>query len=85
MKKVFFIGIGGIGVSALARFYLEKGWEVFGSDACQSKITNDLEKQGIKVIIGQKEENISNKFDLIVFSPAVKENNPELKKPEKWV
>jgi len=80
MNKVYFIGIGGIGVSALARFYLEKGWEVFGSDVCQSGITNDLEKQGIKIIIGQKEENISNKFDLIVFSPAAKENNPELKK-----
>jgi len=80
MNKIYFIGIGGIGVSALARFYLEKGWEVSGSDICRSKITDDLEKQGIKVVIGQKEDNISNNFDLIVFSPAIKESNPELKK-----
>jgi len=79
MNKVHFIGIGGIGVSALAKFYLEKNWQVFGSDACQSRITDDLKKRGAEVSIGQKEENIKD-FDLVVFSPAVKEDNPELKK-----
>ncbi|MDD3170390.1 MAG: UDP-N-acetylmuramate--L-alanine ligase [Candidatus Pacebacteria bacterium] len=79
MKKIYFIGIGGIGVSALAKFYLERNWRVFGSDACQSAITDDLKKKGAEVLIGQKEENIKD-FDLVIFSPAVKEDNPELKR-----
>ncbi|MDD5696590.1 MAG: Mur ligase domain-containing protein, partial [Candidatus Pacebacteria bacterium] len=79
MNKIHFIGIGGIGVSALAKFYLEKSWQVSGSDACPSKITDDLEKRGAEVLIGQREENIKD-FDLVVFSPAVREDNPELKR-----
>jgi len=67
MNKIYFIGIGGIGVSALAKFYLEKGWEVSGSDLCQSAITDDLIEKGINVYIGENKENIKN-FDLVVFS-----------------
>lgn len=78
MNKIYFIGIGGIGVSALAKFYLEKGWEVSGSDLCQSAITDDLIEKGINVYIGENKENIKN-FDLVVFSPAIQEDNPELK------
>jgi len=50
-EKVFFIGIGGIGVSALARYYLSQGWEVFGSDLARSEIAKDLEKIGVRVFI----------------------------------
>ncbi len=78
MNKVYFIGIGGIGVSALAKFYFEKAWEVSGSDLCQSAITDDLAERGINVYIGENKENIKD-FDLVVFSPAVQEDNPELK------
>lgn len=77
--KVHFIGIGGIGVSALARFYLDKGDIVSGSDVVKSGITDDLIQQGVEVLIGeQKKENIKD-FDLVIFSPAVREENPELK------
>lgn len=79
MKKIHFIGIGGIGLSALARFLKEKGFEISGSDLKESKITDDLSKENIKVSIPHKEENVLNK-DLIMYSAAIKEENAEYKK-----
>jgi len=76
--KIHLIGIGGIGVSALAQYYLSKGHEVSGSDLVASEITDFLEEKGIEVIIGNSAENIKNDFNLVVYSPAVKAGNPEL-------
>ncbi|MFA5369009.1 MAG: Mur ligase family protein [Candidatus Paceibacterota bacterium] len=77
--KIYFIGIGGIGVSALAQYYLQKNNEVFGSDATASEITEMMEKMGAKIIIGeQSENNIKENYDLLIYSPAVKNDNPEL-------
>ncbi|MFA5013178.1 MAG: Mur ligase family protein [Candidatus Paceibacterota bacterium] len=77
--KIYFIGIGGIGVSALAQYYLQKGDEVFGSDAYGSEITEMIEKMGAKISVGtQKTENINSHYDLVIYSPSVQENNPEL-------
>ena len=76
--KIHFIGIGGIGVSALAQYYLAKGHEISGSDLVASEITEYLEKKGVKIIIGNSAENISQDLDLVVYSPAVKKDNPEL-------
>src|SRR3989344_7800984 len=71
--KVHFIGIGGIGVSALAQYYLAKGHGVSGSDLVSSEITEALKKRGAKIFIGKEDpENLLKKFDLIVYSPAVK-------------
>jgi UDP-N-acetylmuramate--alanine ligase len=78
--KVHFIGIGGIGVSALAQYYLSKGHKVSGSDLVASEITDFLKKKGIKIFIGNFGKNISKDIDLIIYSPAVKKNNPELLK-----
>lgn len=76
--KIHFIGIGGIGVSALAQYYLGKGSEVFGSDITESEITKDLKKKGAVIFIGPNSaENIKD-YDLVIHSPAVKENNPEI-------
>ena len=70
--NIHFLGIGGIGVSALARYYLAKGHEVSGSDLASSEITQALEKLGAKIFIGQEDiKNISKNFDLIIYSPAV--------------
>jgi UDP-N-acetylmuramate--alanine ligase len=80
IKKINFIGIGGIGLSAIARLMKEKGKEVSGSDLSASLMTDKLEKLGIKIYIGQSEENISEDMDLIIHTTAVLENNPELKK-----
>jgi UDP-N-acetylmuramate--alanine ligase len=82
--KIHFIGIGGIGVSALARYYLAQGHEVSGSDLVSSEITKALEKLGAKIFIGKhKAKNLPKDADLVIYSPAVEEKNPELKKARK--
>ena len=81
MKKIFFIGIGGIGVSALARYYLSQRWEVFGSDLARSEIAKDLEKIGVRVFI-KKNANLKKIApDLVIYSLAAK-NDPELKQAQ---
>ena len=67
--KVHFIGIGGIGVSALARYYLAKGHKVSGSDLASSEITNDLCRLGARISIGKN--TIKKDADLVIYSPAV--------------
>src|SRR3990167_8235116 len=78
--KIHCIGIGGIGVSALAQYYLAKGHEVSGSDLVASEITDLLKEKGIEVMIGNSAENIKEGIDTIVFSPAVPKDNLEYKK-----
>lgn len=82
--KIYFIGIGGIGISALAKYYFEKGTEVLGSDLVSSEITEQLKKLGIKIFIGKhRAKNLPKDANLVIFSPAIEENNPELKKAKK--
>lgn len=77
--KIHFIGAGGIGVSALAKHYSGKGFKVTGSDLSQSEITEELAEKGVKIYFGKnKKSNLPKDADLVVYSPAVKENNPEL-------
>ena len=78
--KIHLIGIGGIGVSALAQYYLSKGNKVSGSDLVASEITEMLKEKGIKIFIGNFAKNIEKDFDLVVYSPAVPKNSPELRK-----
>ncbi len=83
-NKVYFIGIGGIGVSALAQYYLAKGAEVSGSDLVSSEIIELLGSKGAKVIIGKHNpKNVTKDADLVIFSPAVEQNNPEFKEARK--
>ena len=76
--KVHFIGIGGIGLSALARFLNFDGHEVCGSDMKSSPITKALEEEGIKVSCPQDAKNINDDIDLVIYSAAVTDENPEL-------
>ena len=76
--KIHLIGIGGIGVSALAQYYLSKGHEVSGSDLAPSEITDFLKEKGVKIIIGNFAKNVEKDLDLVVYSPAVKKENKEL-------
>jgi len=77
---IHFIGIGGIGVSALAQYYLSNGHKVSGSDLVSSETTELLKNKGIKIIIGKhKIKNLSKNTNLVIYSPAVQKNNPELK------
>ncbi|MDD2697079.1 MAG: Mur ligase domain-containing protein [Candidatus Pacebacteria bacterium] len=81
--KIHFIGIGGIGVSALAQYYLAKGHKVSGSDLVGSEITEALKKKGAKIRIGKSVGTWSKCADLVVYSPAVREDNVELKAAKK--
>ncbi|HOU46073.1 MAG TPA: Mur ligase domain-containing protein [Candidatus Pacearchaeota archaeon] len=80
--KIHFIGIGGIGVSAVAQYFLAQGNQVYGSDLVSSEITRMLEKKGIKIFIGPNDpKNIEKIFpDIVAYSPAVLPDNPELLK-----
>lgn len=73
-----FIGIGGIGISAIARMLQGQGKRVTGSDSASSEITDDLEKIGIKVFIGQKSDNIKPDIEVVIYTIAIPDNNPEL-------
>ena len=77
IKKVHFIGIGGIGISAIARFLHEKGHKISGSDIKESKTTLELKDEGIEVITPHCKEAIKDQ-DLVVYSAAIKEDNIEL-------
>ena len=77
IKKVHFIGIGGIGISAIARFLPEKGHKISGSDIKESKTTLELQSEGIEVITPHCKEAIKDQ-DFVVYSAAIKEDNIEL-------
>ena len=72
IKKVHFVGIGGAGMSALAKILVEKGYEVSGSDLKESVMTGVLRDLGATVYIGQKAENVQN-AEAIVVSTAIRE------------
>ncbi len=85
VRNVHFIGIGGIGVSAIARMMLAEGKRVSGSDASDSLVSRELKKLGVKIYEGHNAKNIagcrvSGKADLVVHTTAIAEDNPELKK-----
>ena len=75
-KRVHFAGIGGCSMNGLARMLKSKGYEVSGSDRVESVFTERLAGAGIDVQIGQREENVLGK-DLLVYSAAIKPDNPE--------
>ena len=71
------IGIGGIGMSALAQLFTGEGKQVSGSDREASPTTELLESKGVHVVIGQHTENVPADAELVVYSDAVPESNPE--------
>ena len=77
IKKVHFVGIGGAGMSALAKILVEKGYNVSGSDVKESVMTGILRDLGAKVFIGQRAENVQD-TEAVVVSSAIRENNPEV-------
>ena len=77
IKKVHFVGIGGIGMSGIAEILLNQGFEVSGSDMSTSEITDRLETLGAKVYKGHAAENMQD-ADVLVYSSAVNMKNPEV-------
>lgn len=90
IKKVYFLGIGGIGMSALARYFKSLGAEVSGYDRTSTDLTNVLESEGIKIIFEDDLNLYPKEVDMVVFTPAIpkdhkgfnfyKDNNYNLKK-----
>lgn len=77
--RIHIIGIGGIGVSALAKYFLSQGTRVSGSDLSPSEITEELTQAGMTVMIGRhKKTNIPRGVHRVIYSSAVTAQNPEL-------
>lgn len=76
-SSIYFVGIGGISMSGLAEILLKEGFTVSGSDNKASDLTVRLESHGAKIMIGQKASNITDDIDLIVYTAAIHQDNPE--------
>ncbi|MBI1342346.1 MAG: UDP-N-acetylmuramate--L-alanine ligase [Terrimonas sp.] len=78
IRTVYFIGIGGIGMSAIARYFLAQGVAVSGYDKTPTTLTRELEAAGIAVHYAEDIEQIPKEVQLVVFTPAVPGNHKEL-------
>jgi UDP-N-acetylmuramate--alanine ligase len=78
IRKIHFIGIGGIGMSGIAEVLLNLGYQVSGSDLRESEITRRLASLGGKIDLGHREENV-READVVVTSTAVRADNPEVR------
>ena len=77
MEHIHFIGIGGTGLSAIARVLMESGYTVSGSDRSDTPLGRDLASAGIKVVVGHDARNVRG-ADVVVRSSAVPDDNPEV-------
>ncbi len=75
--SIHFIGIGGISMSALAELLVSMHFRVSGSDRGRSPLTTALEEKGIHIYYGQRSENITSDIDYVVYTAAIREDNPE--------
>lgn len=74
---IYFIGIGGISMSGLAEIVKKENFKVSGSDMKESALTDHLTSLGIQVFIGQRAENLSEDVDVVVYTAAIHQDNPE--------
>jgi UDP-N-acetylmuramate--alanine ligase len=78
VRKVYFIGIGGIGMSAIARYFHSKGIEVIGYDKTETELTKQLEEEGISIRYKEDVNIIPKDADLVAYTPAVPHDHAEL-------
>ena len=78
IQKIYFIGIGGIGMSALARYFKSKGCEVSGYDKTSTVLTRELEVAGINIHYEENLDLIPKEVDVIVYTPAISKEHREL-------
>ena len=78
IKKLHFIGIGGIGMSGIAEILLDQRFKVSGSDRALSEVTERLQNLGAKTFEGHRAGNIAEDVDTVVYSSAVQPDNPEI-------
>ena len=84
IKSVYFIGAGGIGMSAIARYFIHKGVVVAGYDKAPSALTNQLEKEGMLIHYEENVEEIPHACKnpqtcLVIYTPAIPKTHQELK------
>ncbi len=78
IDRIHFIGVGGIGMSALARFFLHEKKQVSGSDRAPSAITDELEKEGVTFFPSQIKENITSDIGMVVYTEAMAHDHEEM-------
>lgn len=78
IRSVYFIGIGGIGMSAIARFFHSNGITVSGYDRSETGLAKELEAEGIEIHFDENVETIPKDVDLVVYTPAVPKDHKEL-------
>ncbi len=78
-QRIHCIGIGGIGLSAVAEILLKRGFQVTGSDMKESEITDRLIRDGARIFLGHRSKNVEG-AELVVYSAAVGMDNPELRR-----
>jgi UDP-N-acetylmuramate--alanine ligase len=83
IKKLHFIGIGGIGMSGIAEILLDQGFRISGSDRALSEVTERLQKLGASIFEGHHAKNIAQDVDTVVYSSAVQPDNPEILEAQK--
>ncbi len=78
LRKVYFIGVGGIGMSALARFFKNNGANVSGYDRTQTELTRELEAEGVNVHYEDDISLLDKETELVVYTPAIPKDHKEL-------
>jgi UDP-N-acetylmuramate--alanine ligase len=78
IKKLYFLGIGGIGMSALARYFNSRGCEIYGYDKTETTLTKKLVAEGMKIHYEENPALLPYGIDLVVWTPAVPRDNLEL-------
>ena len=83
IKKIHFVGIGGIGMSGIAEILIDQGFRVTGSDLAPGETTERLEKLGAEISKGHDASNIAPDVDAVVYSSAVQGDNPEVREAQR--
>ena len=78
IRCVYFVGIGGIGMSAIARYFLGRGVEVHGYDKTETPLTRTLESEGMRIHYEERVSLIPPAVDLVIYTPAIPSNHAEL-------
>jgi len=78
IKSLYFIGIGGIGMSAIARYFLSKGKKISGYDRTETAITKQLQQEGADIHYTEDVDRIPKDVDYVVYTPAIPKDHKEL-------
>lgn len=77
LKKLYFLGIGGIGMSAIARYFLRNGVEIYGYDIAESRLTKKLVEEGMKIHYDIDINKIPKDIDGVIYTPAIPDDHKE--------